>query len=91
LVDIPPTLSTRSPALCGHARRDGGLRVPGDASIRWRAWGLAGRYNSSVLARSLEVALAWWSVGFPLAVFYFVALFRIHRGKAVAANARDGY
>jgi len=48
-------------------------------------------YNSSVPARSLKVALAWWSVGFPLAVFYFVTLFRIHRGKAVAANGRDGY
>jgi len=48
-------------------------------------------YNSSVPARSLEVALAWWSVGFPLAVLYFVILFRIHRGKAVAADGRDGY
>ena len=48
-------------------------------------------YNSSVPARSLEVALAWWSVGFPLAVLYFVTLFRIHRGKAVAADGRDGY
>jgi cytochrome d ubiquinol oxidase subunit II len=48
-------------------------------------------YNSSVPARSLEIALAWWGVGFPLAVLYFVALFRIHRGKAVAAEGRDGY
>jgi cytochrome d ubiquinol oxidase subunit II len=48
-------------------------------------------YNSSVPARSLEVALAWWVVGFPLAVLYFVTLFRIHRGKAVAADGRDGY
>jgi cytochrome d ubiquinol oxidase subunit II len=48
-------------------------------------------YNSSVSIRSLEIALAWWVVGFPLAILYFVALFRIHRGKAVAAGGREGY
>jgi cytochrome bd ubiquinol oxidase subunit II len=48
-------------------------------------------YNSSVPTRSLEIALAWWVIGFPLAVLYFVALFRIHRGKAVAASGREGY
>jgi cytochrome bd ubiquinol oxidase subunit II len=48
-------------------------------------------YNSSVPTRSLEIALAWWVIGFPLAVLYFVALFRIHRGKAVAPSGREGY
>lgn len=48
-------------------------------------------YNSSVPIRSLEIALAWWIIGFPLAVIYFVTLFRIHRGKAVAASGREGY
>jgi len=48
-------------------------------------------YNSSVSIRSLEIALAWWVVGFPLAILYFVALFRIHRGKAVAAGGHEGY
>ena len=48
-------------------------------------------YNASGPAASLRTAFAWWSVGFPLAVGYFVALFRIHRGKAVAASAREGY
>jgi cytochrome d ubiquinol oxidase subunit II len=48
-------------------------------------------YNSSVSIRSLEIALAWWVVGFPLAILYFIALFRIHRGKTVAARGREGY
>ena len=39
---------------------------------------------------SLETAFMWWIV-FPLAVIYFVVLFRIHRGKAVAAKVRHGY
>jgi cytochrome bd ubiquinol oxidase subunit II len=48
-------------------------------------------YNASVPTRSLKIALAWWIIGFPLAILYFVALFRIHRGKAVAASGREGY
>ena len=48
-------------------------------------------YNASVPAASLETAFTWWIVGFPLAVLYFVMLFRIHRGKAVAAEGRHGY
>src|SRR5262245_24158993 len=34
-------------------------------------------YNASVPTASLRTALSWWLVGFPLAVGYFVALFRI--------------
>jgi cytochrome bd-type quinol oxidase subunit 2 len=48
-------------------------------------------YNASVPVASLRIAFAWWIVGFPLAVLYFVALFRIHRGKVVAASGRKGY
>ena len=48
-------------------------------------------YNASVPARSLRIALGWWVIGAPLAVAYFVLLFRIHRGKVVAAHGRDGY
>ena len=33
-------------------------------------------YNSAVPATSLETAFTWWIVGFPLAVLYFVVLFR---------------
>ena len=39
----------------------------------------------------LRTALGWWAIGFPLAVLYFVILFRIHRGKAVAARDGEGY
>jgi cytochrome d ubiquinol oxidase subunit II len=48
-------------------------------------------YNSSVPTTSLQIALAWWMIALPLAIAYFVTLFRIHRGKAVAATGRDGY
>jgi cytochrome d ubiquinol oxidase subunit II len=48
-------------------------------------------YNASVPAASLRTALGWWAVAFPLAVLYFVTLFRLHRGKAVAAVEREGY
>jgi cytochrome d ubiquinol oxidase subunit II len=48
-------------------------------------------YNSSVPVTTLETAFAWWIVGFPLAVGYFILLFRLHRGKAVAATGREGY
>lgn len=39
----------------------------------------------------LRSALGWWAIGFPLAVIYFVVLFRIHRGKATAAREGEGY
>jgi cytochrome bd ubiquinol oxidase subunit II len=48
-------------------------------------------YNASVPTASLVTATGWWVVGFPLAVAYFVILFRLHRGKVVAAQGRDGY
>ena len=48
-------------------------------------------YNASAPRASLQIAFTWWIVGFPLAVLYLVTLFRIHRGKAVAATGRDGY
>jgi cytochrome d ubiquinol oxidase subunit II len=48
-------------------------------------------YNSAVPAASLRTALGWWVIAAPLAVTYFVVLFRVHRGKAVASRHRDGY
>ncbi len=48
-------------------------------------------HNASVPAASLVIALRWWIIGAPLAVAYFVLLFRLHRGKVVAARGRDGY
>jgi cytochrome bd-type quinol oxidase subunit 2 len=48
-------------------------------------------YNASVPGTSLVTALRWWVVGAPLAVAYFVLLFRLHRGKVTAPHGRDGY
>ena len=48
-------------------------------------------HNASVPAASLAIALGWWVVGAPLAVAYFVLLFRLHRGKVVSPQGRDGY
>jgi cytochrome d ubiquinol oxidase subunit II len=39
----------------------------------------------------LRTALGWWAIGFPIAVGYFIVLFRIHRGKAAVPKAREGY
>jgi len=39
----------------------------------------------------LRTALGWWTVGIPLVVIYFAILFRMHRGKAVAAPEGEGY
>ena len=38
----------------------------------------------------LRTALGWWSIGAPLAVLYFVVVFRLHRGKAAAPEG-EGY
>lgn len=48
-------------------------------------------YNASVPTSSLVTATGWWVIGFPLAVTYFVILFRLHRGKVVAPHGREGY
>jgi cytochrome bd ubiquinol oxidase subunit II len=48
-------------------------------------------YNASVPGDSLRIAFRWWIVGFPLAVTYFVVLFRHHRGTVAGATGRDGY
>jgi cytochrome d ubiquinol oxidase subunit II len=40
---------------------------------------------------SLTAGLCWWLFAFPIAVGYFVFLFRHHRGKVVAARDGEGY
>lgn len=47
--------------------------------------------NGGNTAEGLRPSLAWWVAGFPIALVYFVILFRIHRGKAVAAPEGEGY
>jgi cytochrome d ubiquinol oxidase subunit II len=48
-------------------------------------------YAASSGDTNLRTALGWWVVGAPLAIAYFVLLFRLHRGKAQAAVGREGY
>lgn len=48
-------------------------------------------FNGSNDAAGLRTALGWWVIGFPIAIGYFVLLFRLHRGKAVAAREGEGY
>jgi len=46
--------------------------------------------NAAASPESLRVGLLWWPVGFVLVIGYFVLLFRLHRGKARAAEG-EGY
>lgn len=48
-------------------------------------------YGTSSGAENLRTALGWWVVGAPLAIGYIVIVFRLHRGKAIAAVGREGY
>jgi cytochrome d ubiquinol oxidase subunit II len=41
-------------------------------------------YNSSAAEPSLRIGLQWWMIGLPLAILYFVALFRFHRGASAS-------
>jgi cytochrome d ubiquinol oxidase subunit II len=41
-------------------------------------------YNSSAAEPALRLGIAWWGVGFAIAIVYFAFLFTIHRGKIVA-------
>ncbi len=47
--------------------------------------------DSGNSASGLRSALGWWVVGFPIAIAYFAILFRVHRGKSVAAAEGEGY
>ncbi len=47
--------------------------------------------NSGSTEAGLRTALGWWLIGFPIAIAYFVVLFRIHRGRAEAAREGEGY
>lgn len=61
------------------------LRSSGDPALSLTAPATA------VPAAALRTALAWWIVAFPLAIGYLVFLFRLHRGKVVAAADGEGY
>jgi cytochrome d ubiquinol oxidase subunit II len=61
------------------------LRSVGDPSRSLTA------YVAANDEHGLQTALGWLSIGIPLAVVYFVTVFRIHRGKVVGATGRGGY
>jgi cytochrome d ubiquinol oxidase subunit II len=61
------------------------LRSTGDPALSITAQGAGSSPGG------LRTALGWWAIGFPIAVAYFVVLFRIHRGRAVAARDGEGY
>ena len=61
------------------------LRSSGDPALSLTAPATA------VPASALRTALLWWIVAFPLAIGYLVFLFRLHRGKSVAAADGEGY
>jgi cytochrome d ubiquinol oxidase subunit II len=54
------------------------------------AWSLTA-YNAAVSPHGLRTGAKWWFLGFPVALAYFVFLFRIHRGKVKAAADSNGY
>ena len=47
-------------------------------------------HNASVATSGLQKGLVWWLIGFPIAIGYFVYLFRVHRGK-VKVDPHEGY
>lgn len=47
--------------------------------------------NAASTPAALRTGLLWWPFGFVLAIFYFVVLFRLHRGKVAVATDGDGY
>ncbi len=61
------------------------LRATGDPALSLTA------YNASGDPSGLRTALGWFSVGLPLVILYFVIVYRLHRGKAVAAAEGEGY
>jgi cytochrome d ubiquinol oxidase subunit II len=48
-------------------------------------------YTGGADEAGLRTALRWFLVGLPLALVYLVVVFRLHRGKAVAARDGEGY
>ncbi|WP_257311761.1 cytochrome d ubiquinol oxidase subunit II [Geothrix fuzhouensis] len=47
--------------------------------------------NASVGDHGLRTGLAWWLIGFPIAIGYLAFLFHFNRGKVKAAGEGEGY
>jgi cytochrome d ubiquinol oxidase subunit II len=55
------------------------------------AWSLTA-YNAATSNEGLRAGIKWWVFAFPIAVTYFVILFRLHRGKVKAPSPdSEGY
>jgi cytochrome d ubiquinol oxidase subunit II len=54
------------------------------------AWSLTA-HNASVSEHGLVTGLTWWVIGFPIALGYFVFLYRLHRGRVQAPVDEKGY
>jgi len=61
------------------------LRSSGDPALAITA------HTAANDRHGLATALSWWLVGMPLAIGYFVLMFRLHRGKAPVAGEGEGY
>jgi cytochrome d ubiquinol oxidase subunit II len=61
------------------------LRARPDPSLSLTAPGTASAESS------LRIAFGWWSFAFPLAVAYFVVVWRLHRGKVQVPAGGEGY
>jgi cytochrome d ubiquinol oxidase subunit II len=61
------------------------LRATGDPALSMTA------YNAAGDPSGLRTALVWFSIGFPIAILYFVIVYRLHRGRVVAAAEGEGY
>jgi cytochrome bd ubiquinol oxidase subunit II len=46
-------------------------------------------HNAGGDPQGLRTALSWFVLGFPLAILYFVVVFRLHRGKALRPPAHS--
>ncbi len=44
-------------------------------------------FNGGAEAAGLKTALGWWSLGFPVVVFYFITIHRLHRGRVRVGEA----
>jgi cytochrome d ubiquinol oxidase subunit II len=60
------------------------LRATPDGALSMTA------FNAGGDPEGLKTALGWLAAGLPLALLYFVAVFRLHRGRAEAAPEREG-
>ncbi|HMF94053.1 MAG TPA: cytochrome d ubiquinol oxidase subunit II [Vicinamibacterales bacterium] len=59
-------------------------------SVVNEGWSLTA-YNASAPAASLDRGIRWWAIGLPLAVIYFVIVFRLHRGRTSIGSGDGTY